>query len=163
MDKPTATLLNELNIKKLSDLTNDNIKLLYNNIKSSKKKAPKKNNNMDKIDKNSDKYKIALKFVNKILENLKMSPIDDLTKFKNINRDDIIMDINKQTFTSMEKEIYKYFDKSKCGWYNRKYIENYILTFMRKMCAEFGYEFKWAQKNTQVNSINTTHILYTIK
>lgn len=165
MAKSIADVLNDLHINKLGDLTTENIKLLYDTVKSNKKKINLKKNKVPngQIDKNSDKYKIALKFVNKILKNLKMNQIDDLTQFKNIDREYIISDINKKTLTDMEKEIYKYFDKRTCGWYNRKYIENYILTFMRKICSELGYEFKWKQKNIQRKSINKTHVFYSIK
>ena len=111
MAKSIADVLNDLHINKLDDLTTENIKLLYDTVKSNKKKINLKKNKVPngQIDKNSDKYKIALKFINKILENLKMNKIDDLTQFKNIDREYIISDINKKTLTDMEKEIYKYF------------------------------------------------------
>ena len=60
------------------------------------------------VDMNSDKYKITLKFVNKLLENIGYKKINDLTEFKNINRDDIIKNKNKKSLDAMEKEFLKY-------------------------------------------------------
>ena len=70
-------------------------------------------------DKNSDKYKVSLKLVNKILVNIGKEEIDELTKFVDIDREDIIKDVNMTTLTEMEGEVFQYFDKMKCGYYRK--------------------------------------------
>ncbi len=63
---------------------------------------------------------MALKFINEILKNIGKKEINDLTEFIGIDRLDIIKDINKETFERMEDKLFKYFDKVKCGWYQKK-------------------------------------------
>ena len=65
--------------------------------------------------KTDPKYKMALKFINKILVNTDKEEIDDLTKFTNIDRNLIITDKNKSVLIDMEKQIYALFDKTKSG------------------------------------------------
>lgn len=103
-----------------------------------------------KESKESDKYKIALKLINKILVNIGKEQIDDLTKFVNIDREDIIKDVNKTDFEQLEVELFDHFDKVKCGWYRRKTTKNYILTFMRYMCDNLGYKLIKSQKGKMV-------------
>ena len=63
----------------------------------------------DTVDTSGEKYKVALKFINKILVNLEKEEIDELTDFKDIDREDIIKDVNKETLKEMEGEIFKHF------------------------------------------------------
>ena len=56
-----------------------------------------------KITKDSEKYKVALKLVNKILVNLGKDEITDLTDFKDIDREDIIKDVNKKALDGLAK------------------------------------------------------------
>ena len=70
-------------------------------------------------DKDSNKYKIALQLINKILVNIGKEEIDDLTKFVNIDRDDIIKEVNKTSLEEMDKEIFVLFNKKKCGYYRK--------------------------------------------
>jgi len=120
-----------------------------------------------KVSKDSDKYKVALKLVNKILVNLGKDEIDDLTKFVDVDREDIIKDVNKKSFEEMEIILFKHFDKAKCGWYKRKKVKNYILTFLRYMCDLIGYEFSYIQRDitTEVDSkkYRKTCMFYSIK
>jgi len=125
------------------------------------------------VDKNSVKYQTALKFINKLLVNMGKDQIDDLKEFKNIDRTDIITDINKQVVLDMLDDIFdknihdkdKYnkdkFDKDKCGYYrrNRKY---YITGLIRKMCDELGLKVKYTEKKIQKNTVSRTQITYSI-
>lgn len=116
--------------------TINKIKKYANTLKNKKIEEvviPKNN-----INKNTDKYKITLKFINKILVNIGKEEIDDLTKFVNIDRADVIKEINIKTFEEMEVELLKYFDKYKFGWYRRSTTKQYILTFIREMCDDLG-------------------------
>ena len=166
MAKSTDDMLKALKITSIKDFTEKQIKLIYNEdiVKPNKKKITlhdNKNKNPP-IDKNNEKYKIALKFINKILESIKKDKIEDLEQFKNIDREDIISDICKQQLTDMEKELFKYFDRKKSSWYKKKFVKNYIITFLKYMCKSIGYKFEHKKKTIQINSINKTHTLYLI-
>lgn len=117
------------------------------------------------IDINSDKYKVLLKFVNNILVNIGKSKIDELTEFINIDREDIIKDINVKTLKTMEKEIFKYYSKNNCGYYRKS--NGFALNCLRGMLKELGLELTYIQKEKSeiVNdkSFKRTHLLYSIK
>ena len=121
---------------------------------------------MADVSKNSDKYKVALKFVNKILVNLEKDEIDDLTDFKDIDREDIIKDVNKKALDDMEKEILKHFEKKECSWYRRNETSHYILTFLRKVCSILGFSFSYYKKDITENingkNYRKTHVYYSI-
>ncbi len=125
------------------------------------------NINMSNNAKNTDKYKVALKFINNILTNTEKEKINDLIEFKDIDRDHIINDDNKQNFNVMMPELFEYFDKVKCGWYRRNTTKNYILTFLRYMCDDLDLQFTFEQKEIYelINGKNyrKTHTYYTIK
>lgn len=117
------------------------------------------------IDKNSDKYKVLLKFINKILVNAKSNEIDDLTKFINIDREEIIKEANINALKSMEKELFEHYNKSKCGFYKK--TPAIVLNCLRGMVKELGYEFIYIRKDiSQIvdgKSLRRTHTLYSIK
>ena len=120
---------------------------------------------MVKIEKDSDKYKIALKLLNKILINLGKEEIDDLTKFIDIDREDIIKDINVKALDELEGELFGYYNKSKCGYYRK--TDALVLNCIRGMMKEAGFEFtaKKKEKNEKINgkSYKRSHFLYSIK
>ncbi|ARF10088.1 hypothetical protein Indivirus_13_2 [Indivirus ILV1] len=118
-----------------------------------------------KIDKTSDKYKVALKFVNKILTNIGNDEIDDLTKFVDIDREDIIKEVNRKTLDEMEKEIFALYNKKKCGYYRK--TDAIVLNCLRGIMKEAGFEFNYEQKD-KYETINDkkyrkTFLLYSIK
>lgn len=116
---------------------------------------------------NKKKLKIALKFVNKILTNLGKDEITELTDFKGIDRLDIIKPENKQVALDMEDEIFKVFSKSKCGYYTRNKVKNFILTLLRGMASELGYIFESSQADVSVvingENFRKTHMFYSFK
>lgn len=117
------------------------------------------------IDKNSDKYKILLKLINKILTNIEKDEIDDLQKFINIDRDDIIKDVNIATLKSMENELFNHYSKYKCGYYKKSTA--FVLNCLRGMVKELGYQLTYIRKdigqNVNGKSLRRTHTLYSIK
>jgi len=117
-----------------------------------------------KVDKNSDKYKVILKLVNKILTNLGKKEIADLTGFIDIDREDIIKDENNKTLVEMEKEIFKFFDKGKTGYYRKS--DTLILNCLRGLLKDLGYKFKnkKKEKSTYIDgkSYKRTHMIYSI-
>ena len=122
-------------------------------------------NNKIVIDKTSDKYRVLLKLVNKILKNIEKEEINDLTEFINIDRDDIIKDVNIKALKSMSKELFKHYDKYKCGYY-RKSV-GYVLNCLRGMLKELGFQLTYTRKElgeyVDGKSLRRTHTFYTIK
>jgi len=118
-----------------------------------------------KVSKDSDKYKVILKLVNKILINLEKPEIDDLTKFINIDREDIIKDINLKTLTEMEAELFPLFNKKKCG-YTRK-TDTMTLNCLRGFLKDMGFVFTRIKKEKSEyigdRSFRRTHLFYSIK
>lgn len=121
--------------------------------------------NTNVIDKTSDRYKVLLKFVNNILTNIGKIKINDLNEFIDIDREDIIKDINITTLKAMEKEIFKYYNKNKCGYYRKS--NAFVLNCLRGMLKELGLEMTYIQKERSeyINgkSFKRTHMLYSIK
>jgi len=98
-----------------------------------------------KISKDDDKYKLALKFVNVILKNIGKDEVDDLTKFKDVDREDIIKDVNKNSFNDIADELFKNFNKKKCSYYRK--TDTQILNCLRGMMKELGHELTYVQKD----------------
>lgn len=117
------------------------------------------------IDKDSDKYKVLLKLVNKILTNLNKAEVDDLTKFIHINREDIIKDINKDSLVAMENELFPLFDKRKSGYYRK--TDGLVINCLRGLLKEAGYEFRpyRKEKSVRINdkSYKQAYFVYSIK
>ncbi len=90
------------------------------------------------IDKSDPKYIIALRFINHILINNNKPEIFDILDFKDVTRDEIIKQENLTKLNEMETELYKYFDKDKCGYYRK--TDNYVINFFRGMLKELGYK-----------------------
>lgn len=85
----------------------------------------------------NEKYKITLKFINAILNNIGKEPIDDLVKFVDIDRLELMKDVNKTTLDNMKYEIFSYFDIRKCR-YNTP-SKNVVLNCLQGMLHDFGY------------------------
>lgn len=115
------------------------------------------NNNINNnINKNSDQYRVALKFVNKILVNLEKEEIDDFTKFINIDREDIIKDCNKQSLIDMEKELFPTFDK-KASKYDRRDAKSFVLNVLRNFMKVIGHKMVYKRKEKCVVIENRTY------
>jgi len=132
-----------------------------------KKERKTKKNNIQKCGTDDQRYTILLKFVNCILTNIGKQNVKRLEDFKNIDREDIIKDINKNLLeNNIGDELYKYFDKVSCGWYRRKSTDTYILSFLRCSCKIIGYSFEYYQKDIGVpvngRNLRQTHIFYNI-
>ena len=100
--------------------------------------------NLDKIDHTGEKYQVLLKFVNKILLNIDEPKIDKLTDFKDIDREDIIKDVNKQALDDMQKELFAQFNKKNCGYYRK--TPAIVLNCLRGMMKEIGLNMVKKQK-----------------
>lgn len=120
---------------------------------------------VNKADKDSEKYKVALKLINKILVNLGNPEVDDLTKFINIDREDIIKEVNQKSLTDMEDELFPLFNKKNSGYYRK--TDALVLNCLRGFMKEIGYDMvkKKKEKSETINgkSYKRSHYLYSIK
>jgi hypothetical protein len=100
------------------------------------------------VDKSDPKYIIALRFINHILINNNKSEIFDILDFKDVTRDEIIKQENLDKLNELESELYKYFDKDKCGYYRK--TDNYVINFFRQMLKELGYKAVVVKKDKTI-------------
>ena len=100
------------------------------------------------VDKNDPKYVIALRFLNHILTNNDKPQIQDILDFKNITRQEILKEENLNKLNEMETELYKHFDKMKCGYYRE--TDDYVINFFRGMIKELGYKAIVEKKDNRV-------------
>ncbi len=115
-------------------------------------------------DKESTKYKIALKLVNCFLINRGKQKITELTEFINIDRDDVIQNDNLLSLRSMEDEIFAHYSKTKCNYYRKS--SNTIMNCLRGMLRDLNHKIVFSKKDIS-ESINEkvyrrTHVFYTI-
>ena len=141
-------------------LDEDSIVKIYNEYKDKVKKNTVQISTHS-IPKDSPKYITALKFFNSLLKKMDRDEIDDLTKFENIDRSDIIK--NNEVFKTHENELFSVFNKAKCAWYRRNSTKRYILTVCRYICKDLGFIFKMKKFNTSKNGRMITKYLYSIK
>ena len=122
-------------------------------------------NNIKKVDKQSPKYILVLKLINGILGNLGKPQIEDLTEFIKIYREDVMKLENEQLFETMEHEFYgkNMFDKEKCGYYRKKNAESCLLNFLRGACKNLHLNLTYEKKKIQLNRLNQSYIIYSIK
>jgi len=92
------------------------------------------------IPKSERKYKLLVKLLNSILTELNKPIIEDVLKFKNINRDDILkLDTNKIVNDHINEIVIEY-GKSCINYSNRNKVNLYILSLIRRMCKTCGYK-----------------------
>ena len=95
-----------------------------------------------------------------------MKPITDLRHFMDIDREDIIKQVNVQAINSLEDELFnsKVFNKQKCNIYRK--CDSYALNVLRGMCKEVGVLLKFRQREMHEpfngRSVKYTHTLYSI-
>ena len=84
------------------------------------------------------KYNLVLELVNKILVNIGKPEITDLTDFTKVDKSLLSEQSNIDILNDMEDEIYKYFEKSKCGYYRK--TNSYLINFLRCSLKTFNYK-----------------------
>lgn len=110
----------------------------------------------------NEKYQVLLKFINKILSNIGKESIKNLTEFKDIERYEIIKEDNFGILVELKEEIFEHFDCRKCGWYRRKTVKNYILTFLRYALEELNLKLSYRELKKQTDGIVVSKVLYSI-
>ena len=150
---------------KLLDQIYDQIK--KNNKEKEKKKTGvhvKKPKTDQKVDKNDDKYILVLEFLNAILVKIGKEAIDDITKFKDIKRDDLLKPECTQVLSQYLDKIIKQFGKTKILYDKKDKINNYLLTVIKSVVANCGYQFKSNQKNKyrQISERNYNRVFWMV-
>ena len=118
---------------------------------------------VQKVGKDNEKYIALLKLLNAL--NVGRAPIEDITEFVNVDRNDILKDENKDVLKNMENDIFPPYDKKKCGYY-KKNADSFTLNVLRAMVKETGHKLFFKQKEVYevINGRNyrTSVILYSI-
>lgn len=101
---------------------------------------------MSNIDKTTEQYKVALKYVNIILKNCNKPEITALENFTKIPRKDILKQENIDALNNgLADEIFKYYDKTKLGFY-RKYAPTYPICVLKGMIKSLNLKFEQKQR-----------------
>ncbi|AYV76509.1 MAG: hypothetical protein Terrestrivirus8_2 [Terrestrivirus sp.] len=109
------------------------------------------------------KYTTLLKLLNAILTNINKDPITDVLGFKNINRDDLVSDLNEKICESMMDEIMQHFNKSTLKYNQKSRIKSYLLSVIRTMCDELYLELECLTVTTKLaKGVTKTSIQYNI-
>jgi hypothetical protein len=158
--KKTLNKIVPHDIKKVRK-TMGNVKVIESK-KNTSNKIPKPIDDDDDSDSNSnddddidplieEKNTLILKYVNGLLRNAGKNEIDDLTEFKNIDRIDIISDVNVKYLGTMAKELFKLFDRNKCRYYP-KTAKSRPLNVLRGMIKDTG-TYNLVGYNTEISEI----------
>lgn len=91
---------------------------------------------------------ILLTIVNNFLINMNKTTITSLLAFTDIDRDDILIEANKDTLINMEEEIFKNFNKDKYMIYKNK-PKKFVLNFLKSACIESGHNLCYKKKEIQ--------------
>lgn len=83
----------------------------------------------------NNKNKLILKYVNGLLTNLGKGKINDLTEFKNIDRNDIISEANIKYLDTISEQLYKLFGRGTCRYYGKS-SKSRPLNVLRGMCND---------------------------
>ena len=186
MNKPLLRQdkLKALNINIKCELSDNYIDDLYNLHITNKKeevkqktvvvKGKNKNKNNDetyneknnisenKMNKDSGKYKVLLKLINKILIGIKREEINDLLNFTSVKRTDILALDNINNLFGMSKDIFDKFDENESLWHIRESKKDYIICFLKYACDDIGLKLSSIQRTFCQNSKATRVTLYTI-
>lgn len=117
---------------------------IYNNT-SVRVKEPK---NKKRLDKDDNKYKVVLQYINKLLKEIGKDEIDDICMFKNIDRRELVnIDGNKIVDDSL-KDILNKFTKDEIGYYQKNSVKHYIINLLKHLLERIGYTIKSCRKST---------------
>jgi len=114
------------------------------------------------IDNITRKYRTTLCLTNIILKNAGIDIIDDLTNFKNIDRELIISEKNNTQFDEFLPKIFEVFGKRECQFNQKEHTKHYILTVLKNMCKQITLDLTKKYKNVQKNGFVTSYVLYSI-
>lgn len=114
------------------------------------------------MDAHNKKYNLILCFVNTILKNIGKGEINDLAEFKDISRDDFMVNENKNIFKDYQTEIFELFNKKKIGYYRKNETKCYTLTLLRCILKEINYKITYVEKKHRLNNQIKCMLYYSI-
>jgi len=115
------------------------------------------------VDETTKQYRMALKFINKILRHNDLPEIEHLFDFKNVKREALIkFERENKMLDKKDCKIYKYFDKVEMGFYVRKQTPMFIFRFLNKMLGKLGLKLNGKVKYVQKNNNTVTLTVYSI-
>ena len=107
---------------------------------------------MAALDKTTEQYKVALKYVNTILRHCERQEISDLTEFTKVKRADILKkEIIDELTNGLADELFVHYNKAKLGFY-RKYAPTYPLCVLKGILKTLG--LKLEQKTLSTPLVN---------
>ena len=159
----------KLSRKQLSD---DVLEILYEKKKKDESK-PKSGIHIKKpkvvkiINKNDTKYKLVLEFLNAILVKLDKKPIEDITQFKKIKRDELLKPECNEILNQYLDRLAEVFGRTVICYRMKNNIETYLLTVLRNIVTNIGYIFESSSitKNETLSNRNykqTYNLYYSI-
>ena len=113
--------------------------------------------------KKKPKYELLMKVLNEILERGGEEKIKSVKYFVDVDRKIIATKENNNMLGEMEDEILALYTKKEINYYNKGNRDNYILTFLKKVCNEMDLEFISKSKYVYKKRVRTLHTYYTIR
>lgn len=150
-------LLNEVVKEVLTEAQKEKEKKKSKNESNIYIKKPKKT---IKLDHNSEKYKVTLKFLNALLTCIGMPEINNLTDFKEVRRNDLIKEECEKILDNHLEDIIKQFGRTTILIRNRNVKKAYIITVIKSIVLDCGYAFK---SESKMNSTIMDHGRYDVK
>lgn len=86
-----------------------------------------------------DKYIATLNLANAILSAIGKDPIDDLVKFTNLYRMDLIKNVVRTAWDNMENIMFQYFGPLMKK--SNKLSPNYVMMTLHLIMRDLGYDF----------------------
>jgi hypothetical protein len=96
--------------------------------------------------------KILLVLLNKIMTNINLPKLNQLSDFKNIDRDLIIKDINTRTIDDMSKELSYLFSKP-----NKKDTKKYPLNCLKTFAKQIGMNMSYKKRDINITIDGSTY------
>lgn len=131
-----------------------------------KKKVQQKDRYIENEKENEDitneKYQMILKFVKGLLENSGKDHIERLTKFKDVDKIDIVTNENTEYLETMSDELFKLFDKRECRYYPKK-SKSWVLNVLRGIVKSIGYDLIAKRTEVYKNKYRRIAMVYEIK
>lgn len=113
-------------------------------------------------EKAKQKYEVLLKFLNKLIEK-KYNKLTNILDFKNIKRDDLIIEDSMIIFEDSKDEIFKVFDKNSLMYTRKNHIKTYIISIIKIMTDDLGLKFTSMYKNKKFEDTKIFEIYYSIE
>ena len=149
---------------------NNSIDKLKEQEKSNSSVHIKKPKTDKKVDKEDEKYKLVLEFLNALLVKLGKSKIDDITKFQNIKRDELLKPECTQVLGQYLDRFTKEFGKRSLRYELRGKTNSYVIMVIKRLGNYLGYIFESKKKaimrkikNTDSNYKFNHWIIYSFK